>query len=182
MLTQPTLLAEQQEAPAHRRGHSTSRDLKPMSPFAGRTSALPKALGMFYRDHPMGGVQPSLSTIKWNESAGLPSQHMVGHPLHDTGKYHEQSMDLCLINRGDKIWSCISYTGLQSLLRISYSHQRCIFHPGTRSRHINPTAHNTFTLFKICRWSMCRRRFYEQEVLEQPILVRGQHGSCQQRL
>lgn len=71
---------------------------------------------------------------------------------------------MCFVSkRGDKIWSCIWYTGLQWILRISYSHQRCIFHPGTRSRHINPTAHHTFTVFKIRRWSMCRR-FYEQEM------------------
>lgn len=152
MPPRPALLEEWQEVPAHSRGHSTSRDLKPMSLFAGWTSALPKAPSVFYRDHPMAGVQPSLSSIKQNQSAGLPSQHMVGYPLHGTGKSHQQLVDHraqipFASNSGDKNWSCTLYTGLQSLLRISYSHQRCIFQPGTRSRHINPTAHNTFTVF-----------------------------------
>lgn len=134
----------------------------------------------------MAGTQPAPSSTEQNHSAEPPSQLMLGHPSH-TGQCHQQPVHCraqmgFVSKRGDKIWFCILYTGLQRILRISYSYQRCIFHPGTRSRHINPTAHNTFTVFKICRWSMCRRRFYEQEMLEQPIIVQGQHGSCQQRL
>lgn len=134
----------------------------------------------------MAGTQPTPSSTEQNQSAGSPSQLMLGHPPH-TGQCHQQPVDSkaqmsFVSKKGDKIWSCILYTGLRWILRISYSHQRCTFHPGTRSRHINPTAYNTFTVFKICRWSMCRRRFYEQEMLEPPIVVQGQHGSCQQRL
>lgn len=126
------------------------------------------------------------SSTEQNQSAGSPSQLILGHPPH-TGQCHQQLGDCraqmsFVSKRRDKISSYVLYIALQWILRISYSHQRCIFHPGSRSRHINPTAHNTFTVFKMCRWSMCRRRFYEQEMLEQPIVVRGQHRSCQQRL
>lgn len=166
VLTEPTLLEALHVA---ERAQQAGGNPKPTSLFPGWTSALPKARGC--------STEISLLQVPLNRT------RVQGHPGPPTSHWTVSPAQMSFVSkRRDKIWSCILYTGLQWILRSSYSHQRCIFHPGTRSRHINPTAHNTFTVFKMCRWSMCRRMFYEQEMLEQPIVVRGQHRSCQQRL
>ena len=76
--------------------------------YTGQTAALPKAPGIFHRDHPTGGTQPSSSSMKQNQTTGLPSQHVVGHPPGDPGKCHQLLVDYTaqipfVSNRGDKI-------------------------------------------------------------------------------
>lgn len=185
VLTEATLLGACRRPHVWQRGPNRQGDPEPTFLVSGWTAALHKA-GGYFTEISHGRYTACTSSTEQNQRAESPSQLMLSHLPH-TGQCHQQLGDWkaqmsFVSKRGDKISSCVLYTRLQWILRISYSHQRCIFHPGSRSRHINPTAHNTFTVFKMCRWSMCRRRFYEQEMLEQPIVVRGQHGSCQQRL
>lgn len=149
------------------------------------TPALPKARGYFteigpWQAHSLLQIALNRTRVQGHHASSCWATHLT---LGSATSSHWTVRHRCpLSQRGEiKFGPAFCTQGYSGFFRISYS-QRCTFHPGTRSRNINPTAHNTFTVFKICRWSMCRRRFYEQEMLEQPIVMRGQHGSCQQRL